>query len=130
VLKIPANKLASITLGSSAKMRVGDIVLAIGDPFGVGETVTMGIVSATGRKNLGIEGPEGYEDFIQTDAAINPGNSGGALVNRAHRSGQIEPRTSSTNARVPRIAQHPGNPLARLEPLSSPSSQSQDSIAV
>ena len=81
VLKIPANKLASITLGSSAKMRVGDIVLAIGDPFGVGETVTMGIVSATGRKNLGIEGPEGYEDFIQTDAAINPGNSGGALVN-------------------------------------------------
>ncbi len=81
VLKVPAMKLASIALGNSAKMRVGDIVLAIGDPFGIGETVTMGIVSATGRKGLGIEGPGGYEDFIQTDAAINPGNSGGALVN-------------------------------------------------
>jgi serine protease Do len=81
VLKVPAMKLPSVTLGNSSKMRVGDIVLAIGDPFGVGETVTMGIVSATGRKGLGIEGPEGYEDFIQTDAAINPGNSGGALVN-------------------------------------------------
>jgi serine protease Do len=78
VLKVPATKLASLTLGDSTKMRVGDIVLAIGDPFGIGETVTMGIVSATGRKGLGIEG---YEDFIQTDAAINPGNSGGALVN-------------------------------------------------
>ena len=62
-------------------MRVGDIVLAIGDPFGIGETVTMGIVSATGRRGLNIEGEGGYEDFIQTDAAINPGNSGGALVN-------------------------------------------------
>ena len=81
VLKIPATKLAAITLGNSAKMRVGDIVLAIGDPFGIGETVTMGIVSATERKGLGIEGPGGFEDFIQTDAAINPGNSGGALVN-------------------------------------------------
>jgi len=78
VLKVPATKLASITFGDSTKMKVGDIVLAIGDPFGIGETVTMGIVSATGRKGLGIEG---YEDFIQTDAAINPGNSGGALVN-------------------------------------------------
>jgi len=57
---------------------VGDYALAIGDPFGVGKTVTMGIVSATGRSNLGIEA---YEDFIQTDAAVNPGNSGGALVN-------------------------------------------------
>ena len=81
VLKVPATKLPSIILGNSSKMRVGDIVLAIGDPFGIGETVTMGIVSATGRKGLGIQGPEGYEDFIQTDAAINPGNSGGALVN-------------------------------------------------
>ncbi len=81
VLKIPATSLASVTLGDSAKMRVGDIVLAIGDPFGVGETVTMGIVSATGRRSLGISGPNGYEDFIQTDASINPGNSGGALVN-------------------------------------------------
>ena len=59
-------------------MQVGDYALAIGDPFGVGQTVTMGIVSATGRTNLGIED---YEDFIQTDAPINPGNSGGALVN-------------------------------------------------
>ena len=59
-------------------MQVGDYALAIGDPFGVGKTVTMGIVSATGRTNLGIED---YEDFIQTDAPINPGNSGGALIN-------------------------------------------------
>jgi serine protease Do len=70
-----------MTFGDSAKTRVGDVVLAIGNPFGVGETVTMGIVSATGRRSLGISGPGGYEDFIQTDAAINPGNSGGALVN-------------------------------------------------
>jgi len=81
VLKIPATGLATVTLGDSKKAKVGDIVLAIGDPFGIGETVTMGIVSAKGRSELGIEGPEGYEDFIQTDAAINPGNSGGALVN-------------------------------------------------
>jgi Do/DeqQ family serine protease len=80
VLKIPATGLASVTLGDSTKLRVGDIVLAIGDPFGVGETVTMGIVSATGRQ-VGISAPGGYEDFIQTDASINPGNSGGALVN-------------------------------------------------
>ena len=81
VLKIPASSLATVTLGDSTKAKVGDIVLAIGDPFGIGETVTMGIVSATGRRGLGLEGPQGYEDFIQTDAAINPGNSGGALVN-------------------------------------------------
>jgi len=81
VLKIPASGLATVTLGDSAKAKVGDIVLAIGDPFGIGETVTMGIVSATGRRDLRLEGPEGYEDFIQTDASINPGNSGGALVN-------------------------------------------------
>ena len=60
-----------------SKVEVGDIVLAVGDPFGVGQTVTQGIVSATGRSGLGIEQ---LEDFIQTDAAINPGNSGGALV--------------------------------------------------
>ncbi len=81
VLKIPATGLTSVTIGDSAKMRVGDIVLAIGDPFGIGETVTMGIVSALGRRSLDIEGAGGYEDFIQTDASINPGNSGGALVN-------------------------------------------------
>jgi serine protease Do len=81
VLKIPTSGLATVTLGDSAKAKVGDIVLAIGDPFGIGETVTMGIVSAKGRRDLRLEGPEGYEDFIQTDASINPGNSGGALVN-------------------------------------------------
>lgn len=81
VLKIPTTGLSTVTLGDSAKAKVGDIVLAIGDPFGIGETVTMGIVSATGRRDLRLEGPEGYEDFIQTDASINPGNSGGALVN-------------------------------------------------
>jgi serine protease Do len=78
VLKINATNLPSLPLSQGATTQVGDIVLAIGDPFGVGETVTMGIVSAMGRGGLGIEG---YEDFIQTDAAINPGNSGGALIN-------------------------------------------------
>jgi serine protease Do len=80
VLKIDANDLQTLTFGDSKKLEIGDYVLAIGDPFGVGETVTMGIVSATGRTNVGIEGQQGYEDFIQTDAAINPGNSGGALI--------------------------------------------------
>jgi serine protease Do len=77
VLKIEATGLPTLALGDSSKLRVGDLVLAIGDPFGVGETATMGIVSATGRSGLGIES---YEDFIQTDAAINPGNSGGAMI--------------------------------------------------
>ncbi|MFN2377240.1 MAG: DegQ family serine endoprotease [Candidatus Binatia bacterium] len=70
--------LRAIPFGDSSKLRLADTVLAIGNPFGVGQTVTMGIVSATGRANLGIAD---YEDFIQTDAAINPGNSGGALLN-------------------------------------------------
>jgi serine protease Do len=78
VLKIDASNLPVITVGDSSKVQVGDYALAVGNPFGVGETVTMGIVSATGRTNLGIEQ---YENFIQTDAPINPGNSGGALVN-------------------------------------------------
>lgn len=78
VLKINVNGLYRIPFGDSSKQRVGDIVLAVGNPFGLGETVTMGIISAMGRANLGIVD---YEDFIQTDAAINPGNSGGALVN-------------------------------------------------
>jgi serine protease Do len=77
VIKIDAKDLPVIPMADSSKVQVGDIVLAIGNPFGVGQTVTTGIVSATGRGNLGIED---YEDFIQTDAAINPGNSGGALV--------------------------------------------------
>jgi len=78
VLKIDATNLPCITVGDSSKVQVGDYALAVGDPFGVGQTVTMGIVSATGRTHLGIED---YENFIQTDAPINPGNSGGALVN-------------------------------------------------
>jgi len=77
VLKINMTNLPSITLGRMDQTRVGDVVLAIGNPFGVGQTVTMGIVSALGRNHLGINT---FENFIQTDAAINPGNSGGALV--------------------------------------------------
>ncbi|MGE8359771.1 Do family serine endopeptidase AlgW [Pseudomonas sp.] len=77
VLKIDLENLPSITLGRSDNIRIGDVTLAIGNPFGVGQTVTMGIISATGRNQLGLNT---YEDFIQTDAAINPGNSGGALV--------------------------------------------------
>jgi serine protease DegS len=77
VLKVELADLPSITLTPSDNIRVGDVVLAIGNPFGVGQTVTMGIISATGRHSLGINT---YEDFIQTDAAINPGNSGGALI--------------------------------------------------
>lgn len=78
VLKIEATDLPTLTLGDSSNLKVGDIVFAVGDPFGVGETATMGIVSATGRAFGG--NIEHYEDFIQTDAAINPGNSGGALL--------------------------------------------------
>jgi len=78
VLKIDASDLPSIVVGDSSKIQIGDYALAVGNPFGVGKTVTMGIVSATGRTHLGIED---YEDFIQTDAPINPGNSGGALIN-------------------------------------------------
>jgi len=78
VLHIDISDLPTMTLGHSDALRVGDVVLAIGNPFGVGQTVTMGIVSGTGRSRLGIST---YEDFIQTDAAINPGNSGGALIN-------------------------------------------------
>jgi len=78
VLKVDGTNLPYVTVGDSAKLQVGDFALAIGNPFGVGQSVTMGIVSATGRSQLGIEE---YEDFIQTDAPINPGNSGGALVN-------------------------------------------------
>jgi Do/DeqQ family serine protease len=78
LIKVDAQNLPHLTLGNSANVEVGDIALAIGNPFGLGQTVTMGIISATGRSGLGIED---YEDFIQTDASINPGNSGGALVN-------------------------------------------------
>ena len=78
VLQVPADGLTAIKLADSDTLQVGDFVVAIGNPFGLGQTVTSGIVSALGRSGLGIEG---YEDFIQTDASINPGNSGGALVN-------------------------------------------------
>ena len=77
VLKIEGKDLPTLPLGDSLQLNVGDLIFAIGDPFGVGETATMGIVSATGRSRLGIED---YENFIQTDAAINPGNSGGAMI--------------------------------------------------
>jgi Do/DeqQ family serine protease len=80
LLQIPASNLTQIALDLNSNLRVGDFVVAVGNPFGLGQTVTYGVVSALGRTGLGIEG---YENFIQTDAAINPGNSGGALVNLA-----------------------------------------------
>jgi serine protease Do/serine protease DegQ len=78
VIKVKAKDLTALPMADSKKLRVGDFVVAVGNPFGLGQTVTSGIVSALGRTGLGIEG---YENFIQTDASINPGNSGGALVN-------------------------------------------------
>ncbi|MDK9692766.1 MAG: Do family serine endopeptidase [Sulfurimonas sp.] len=80
VVKIEAKNLNAVTFFNSDKVKVGDVVFALGNPFGVGETITQGIVSATGRNSVGIVE---YEDFIQTDASINPGNSGGALINSA-----------------------------------------------
>ncbi|MDJ0919256.1 MAG: trypsin-like peptidase domain-containing protein, partial [Woeseiaceae bacterium] len=77
VLKVEADDLIEMPIGDSDEVRVGDFVIAIGNPFGLGHTVTSGIVSALGRTGIG----DGLEDFIQTDASINPGNSGGALVN-------------------------------------------------
>jgi serine protease DegQ len=78
LLKIEADNLTALKIGDSESLEVGDFVVAIGNPFGLGQTVTSGIVSALGRTGLNVEG---YEDFIQTDASINPGNSGGALIN-------------------------------------------------
>ena len=78
VVKIDARNLPTLSLGDSGNLKTGDLVLAIGNPFSLNQTITMGIVSAVGRSNIGLAD---YEDFIQTDAAINPGNSGGALVN-------------------------------------------------
>ncbi len=80
VLRIPPERLTAVKWGDSEALNVGDFVVAIGNPFGIGQTVTSGIVSALGRTGLGVEG---YEEFIQTDASINPGNSGGALVDLA-----------------------------------------------
>jgi len=86
VIKIDADHLPTVILADSDKLRVGDVVFAIGNPLDIGQTVTMGIISATGRKNLGLlDNVGGYEDFIQTDAAINMGNSGGALVDAKGR---------------------------------------------
>ncbi|MGR8941949.1 MAG: DegQ family serine endoprotease [Gammaproteobacteria bacterium] len=78
VIQVPTDNLTELPMADSSQLKVGDFVVAIGNPFGLGQTVTSGIISALGRSGLGIEG---YEDFIQTDASINPGNSGGALVN-------------------------------------------------
>jgi len=85
VIKIDADKLPAATLANSDKLRVGDVVFAIGNPLGVGQTVTMGIISATGRRVGLLQEVEGYEDFIQTDASINKGNSGGALIDAKGR---------------------------------------------
>ena len=85
VIKIEAENLPAATLADSTKLRVGDVVFAIGNPLGVGQTVTMGIVSATGRRVGILDEVGGYEDFIQTDAAINQGNSGGALIDARGR---------------------------------------------
>ncbi len=83
VLKVDAKELPAITLGDSEQLEVGDLVLALGNPFGIGQTVTMGMVGAKGRETMGRDLE--YQDFIQTDAAINPGNSGGALVDAKGR---------------------------------------------
>ena len=82
VLKVEPDRLAQVPFGDSDALKIGDFVIAIGNPFGIGQTATLGIVSALGRSGLGIEG---YENFIQTDASINPGNSGGALVDQSGR---------------------------------------------
>src|SRR5207247_11315622 len=93
VIKVDAKQLPAIALTDSDLLEVGDTVLAIGNPFGVGQTVTTGIVSAKGRGGMGIVD---YEDFIQTDASINPGNSGGALVDIEGR------RVGSTQSSISR----------------------------
>ncbi|MCG6553251.1 MAG: DegQ family serine endoprotease [Candidatus Magnetominusculus sp. LBB02] len=94
VIKIDAHNLPVLKLGDSSKMRVGEIVVAVGNPFGLNQTVTMGIVSAVGRSEMGIAD---YEDFIQIDAPINPGNSGGALVNASGELAGINTAIFSTS---------------------------------
>ena len=103
-MQVSPDNLTAVPLGDSDRLQVGDFVLAIGNPFGLGQTVTSGIVSALGRSGLGIEG---YEDFIQTDASINPGNSGGPLVNL----------TASASASIPRS----WRPAAAISVSASPS---------
>ncbi|MEM1294117.1 MAG: trypsin-like peptidase domain-containing protein, partial [Verrucomicrobiota bacterium] len=85
LIKVDRSGLNYVQVGDSSQMKPGDTVLAIGNPFGLSQTVTTGIVSAIGRKSLGITGRNGYENFIQTDASINPGNSGGALIDNRGR---------------------------------------------
>ena len=96
-LKVDIADLPAVTFGNPQKLSVGDMVLAIGNPFGVGQTVTMGIVSALGRSHLGIST---FENFIQTDAAINPGNSGGALVDAGRSRGDQPARAGLRPALV------------------------------
>ncbi len=98
VIKIDADNLPAATLADSDKLRVGDVVFAIGNPLGVGQTVTMGIVSATGRRVGILDEVGGYEDFIQTDAAINQGNSGGALIDARGRLVGINSAIISTSS--------------------------------
>ena len=109
LLKIPATSLPVIAWGDSSQLKVGEWVLAIGSPFQLSQTVTAGIVSATGRANMGFAD---YEDFIQTDAAINPGNSGGALINTPRRTGRDQHRDLQPERRLPghrlRGAEQPG----------------------
>ena len=95
VLKVDGKDLPAITIADSDKLEVGDVVLAVGNPFAVGQTVTMGIVSGLARGGFGINN---YENFIQTDAAINPGNSGGALVDAEGRLVGINTGSSATAA--------------------------------
>jgi len=100
VIKVDATKLPFVTIADSDRLRVGDVVFAIGNPLGIGQTVTMGIVSATGRKNVNLltdKEPDAYEDFIQTDAAINMGNSGGALVDAKGRLVGVNSGIATTN---------------------------------
>ena len=97
VIKIEADNLPAITLADSDRLRVGDVVFAVGNPLAVGQTVTTGIVSAKGRKVHLLDDVQGYEDFIQTDAAINMGNSGGALVDAKGRLIGINSAMMSTN---------------------------------
>ncbi|KAG1648391.1 putative periplasmic serine endoprotease DegP-like [Nymphon striatum] len=123
LLKIEAENLPSITFASPETLDVGDIVLAIGNPFGVGQTITQGIVSALGRNHLGINT---YENFIQTDASINPGNSGGALINTAGDLGrqvmeQIAKEGSVTRGWVGVEAQNLTPELAESFSLPTPS---------
>ena len=100
VLKADADNLPAITLGHAEDLQVGDVVLAIGNPFGFGNTVTAGIVSALGRNFLGVNR---FEDFIQTDAAINPGNSGGALIDTA---GNLIGINSTIFSQIGRVERH------------------------